>query len=90
MGRTTAKSGREDHAGYRSLGRSWSSLPEAGRAGSSAWWATENFRMPSDTPSVELVAELHRRQGEMHAGESVAAVVELLAGDIVWTRGTHG
>ncbi len=40
--------------------------------------------MPSDTPSVELVAELHRRQGEMYAGGSVAAVVELLAGDIVW------
>jgi hypothetical protein len=40
--------------------------------------------MPSDTPSVELVAELHRRQGLMYAGGSVAAVVELLAGDIVW------
>jgi len=45
---------------------------------------TEDFRLPSDFPSVELVAELHRRQGEMYAGGSVASVVELLAGDIVW------
>jgi ketosteroid isomerase-like protein len=34
--------------------------------------------------SVELVAELHRRQGEMYAGGSIDSVVELLAGDIVW------
>jgi uncharacterized protein len=40
--------------------------------------------MPSETSSVELVAELHRRQGEMYAGGSVDSVVELLAGDIVW------
>ena len=33
---------------------------------------------------VELVAELHRRQGEMYAGGPVDAVVELLAEDIVW------
>ena len=36
------------------------------------------------TPSVELVAELHRRQGEMYAGGSVDAVAELLSPDIVW------
>lgn len=40
--------------------------------------------MPSETSPVELVAELHRRQGEMYAGGSVDSVVELLAGDIVW------
>ena len=40
--------------------------------------------MPSDSPAVELVAELHRRQGEMYAGGSVASLVELLVGDIVW------
>ena len=33
---------------------------------------------------AELVAELHRRQGEMYAGGPVDAVVELLAEDIVW------
>lgn len=33
---------------------------------------------------MQLVAELHRRQQEMYAGGSVDAVVELLAGDIVW------
>lgn len=33
---------------------------------------------------AELVAELHRRQGEMYAGGSVDAVAELLAEDIVW------
>jgi uncharacterized protein len=33
---------------------------------------------------VELVAELHRRQGEMYAGGPVDPVVELLAEDIVW------
>jgi ketosteroid isomerase-like protein len=41
----------------------------------------------ADTPStqnVELVAELHRRQGEMYAGGSIASVLELLTGDIVW------
>jgi uncharacterized protein len=31
-----------------------------------------------------LVAELHRRQGEMYAGSSVDPVLELLAEDIVW------
>lgn len=31
-----------------------------------------------------LVAELHRRQGEMYAGGSVAAVAELLDEGIVW------
>jgi hypothetical protein len=40
--------------------------------------------MPTDTTAVGLVAELHRRQGEMYAGGSVDPVVELLAGDIVW------
>lgn len=33
---------------------------------------------------VELIAELHRRQGEMYAGGAVDPVVELLAEDIVW------
>jgi ketosteroid isomerase-like protein len=33
---------------------------------------------------LELIAELHRRQGEMYAGGAVEAVVELLAADIVW------
>jgi len=33
---------------------------------------------------IELIAELHRRQGEMYAGGSVEAVLELLADDVVW------
>jgi ketosteroid isomerase-like protein len=33
---------------------------------------------------LELVAELHRLQGEMYAGGPVDPVVELLAADIVW------
>jgi ketosteroid isomerase-like protein len=33
---------------------------------------------------VELVAELHRRQGEMYAGGPVDPVVELLAPDVIW------
>jgi ketosteroid isomerase-like protein len=33
---------------------------------------------------VELVAELHRRQGEMYAGGAVGPVIELLAEDVVW------
>jgi hypothetical protein len=40
--------------------------------------------MSVETSPLGLVAELHRRQGEMHAGGSVDSVVELLAGDIVW------
>jgi hypothetical protein len=38
----------------------------------------------AETAGPELVAELHRRQGEMYAGGSVEAVAELLAEDIVW------
>jgi uncharacterized protein len=37
-----------------------------------------------ENSALELVAELHRRQGEMYAGGSVEAVAELLAEDIVW------
>jgi ketosteroid isomerase-like protein len=33
---------------------------------------------------VELVNELHRRQGEMYAGGSINPVLELLPPDIVW------
>lgn len=33
---------------------------------------------------VELVAELHRRQGEMYAGGPVEPVLELLSEDVVW------
>lgn len=40
--------------------------------------------MPEDISPLELVNELHRRQGEMYAGGSIDAVVELLADDIVW------
>ena len=32
----------------------------------------------------ELIAELHRRQGEMYTGGAVEPVLELLAPDIVW------
>src|SRR6476659_9056866 len=39
---------------------------------------------PTQTAAVELVAELHRRQGEMYAGGSVDSVVELLAEDVAW------
>jgi ketosteroid isomerase-like protein len=38
----------------------------------------------ADISPVELVAELHRRQGEMYAGGSIDPVVELLARDIIW------
>lgn len=38
------------------------------------------------TSPLGLVAELHRRQGEMYAGGSVDSVIELLAGDIVDTE----
>jgi ketosteroid isomerase-like protein len=40
----------------------------------------------SDRPSeaIEMVTELHRRQGEMYEGGSVDPVAELLAPDIVW------
>lgn len=41
-------------------------------------------RDSTEMSPIELVAELHRRQAEMYAGGSVDAVVELLAGDIVW------
>lgn len=34
--------------------------------------------------SAELVAELHRRQGEMYAGGPLEAVAELLSEEIVW------
>jgi len=42
--------------------------------------------MSSDRPSeaIEMVNELHRRQGEMYGGGSVGPVAELLAPDIVW------
>lgn len=33
---------------------------------------------------VELVAELHRRQGEMYAGGAVDPILELLAEEVVW------
>ena len=38
----------------------------------------------ADISPIELVAELHRRQGEMYAGGSIDPVVELLARDIIW------
>jgi ketosteroid isomerase-like protein len=34
--------------------------------------------------NAELVAELHRRQGQMYAGGSIDPVLELLADNIVW------
>ena len=37
-----------------------------------------------DSQNAELVAELHRRQGEMYAGGSIDSVLELLTEDIVW------
>lgn len=40
--------------------------------------------MSPSAGAVELVAELHRRQGEMYAGGSIHSVAELLAEDIVW------
>lgn len=40
--------------------------------------------MSPQTSPAELVAELHRRQGEMYAGGSLDPVLELLAPDIVW------
>jgi ketosteroid isomerase-like protein len=38
----------------------------------------------SSTSNADLVAELHRRQGEMYAGGPVEPVAELLAESIVW------
>ncbi|HET9163842.1 MAG TPA: nuclear transport factor 2 family protein [Solirubrobacterales bacterium] len=38
----------------------------------------------SAASNAELVAELHRRQGEMYAGGPTEPVAELLAEDIVW------
>jgi ketosteroid isomerase-like protein len=40
--------------------------------------------MSEGTSPLELVTELHRRQGAMYTGGSVDPVVELLAEDIVW------
>jgi hypothetical protein len=40
--------------------------------------------MPTDTSPLELVDELHRRQGEMYAGGSIDPVLELLSPDIIW------
>ncbi len=37
-----------------------------------------------DTDNAALVAELHRRQGEMYAGGPLEPVAELLAEEIVW------
>jgi ketosteroid isomerase-like protein len=34
--------------------------------------------------SLELIADLHRRQAEMYAGGPMAPVADLLADDIVW------
>ncbi len=33
---------------------------------------------------IALVAELHRRQGEMYAGGSIDSVAELLSREVVW------
>jgi hypothetical protein len=46
--------------------------------------------MPEDISPLELVDELHRRQGEMYAGGSIDAVIEILAEDIVWHVGMGG
>lgn len=40
--------------------------------------------VPEHTAKAELVAELHRRQGEMYAGGPIDPVAELLAADVVW------
>ncbi len=40
--------------------------------------------MHKDSSPVELVEELHRRQGEMYAGGSLDPAIELLAEDIIW------
>lgn len=40
--------------------------------------------MPEDASPLEVVDELHRRQGEMYAGGPIDAVIELLAEDIAW------
>ena len=39
---------------------------------------------PHESPAAAIVAELHRRQREMYAGEPVEPVAELLAPEIVW------
>jgi ketosteroid isomerase-like protein len=40
--------------------------------------------MSADASPLELVNEMHRRQGEMYAGGSIDSVLELLPPDIVW------
>lgn len=40
--------------------------------------------MPIETPSLDLVAELHWRQGEMYGGGPIDPVLELLPPDIIW------
>lgn len=40
--------------------------------------------MSVETSPLALVADLHRRQGEMYAGGSIDGVLELLPPDIVW------
>jgi ketosteroid isomerase-like protein len=38
----------------------------------------------AEDQNLELVAELHRRQGEMYAGGPIEPVLELLSADVVW------
>jgi uncharacterized protein len=40
--------------------------------------------MSVDTSPIELVDELHRRQGDMYGGGPIEPVLELLPPDIVW------
>jgi ketosteroid isomerase-like protein len=40
--------------------------------------------MSAETSPLGLVAELHRRQGEMYVGGAIDSVLELLPPDIVW------
>ncbi len=42
------------------------------------------MRVDEAATNVELIAELHRRQGAMYAGGAVEPVAELSAQDVVW------
>ncbi len=48
---------------------------------------TTDAAMAETGKSLELVAHLHRRQGEMYAGGPMAPVADLLADDVVWCVG---
>lgn len=60
------------------------SAPAAQSPGPGPTHGADLITATGDPGNVELVAELHRRQGEMYVGGSIDPVLELLTEDIVW------